>query len=380
MKLNIQELKDIMTKISLAVEKTKINPKSGWIELETKNNNLNFKVGSYDYYLEVSIDTQKETNEEIHVTILAETFIPLIAKLDTEYAEFTVRENTLIVETEINTYTFPILKDGDECKCVDKIKFEQTRHEEIKINGEDLSTVASVNAKGLVDVVFKKDIQQFVYVDNQGALTFTENMYVNNFKNIVVGEFKFLLNITQAKLLEIFKNEKNVEIKIEQKPTFEDEPTNTNKIQLQTKGIILILITQNEDIVNKFPAIKLRALAENKEQTHIIIDKKKLDKALARLMVFDKKFDITVIDYSKLVFKENELELVSIKNKNNERIPYINSQNAIYHESIIRFADLVKQLKTITSNELDISYGSRPAIVLNGNAQQIIPEIIMRKE
>ena len=46
MKLNIQELKDIMTKISLAVEKTKINPKSGWIELETKNNNLNFKVGS----------------------------------------------------------------------------------------------------------------------------------------------------------------------------------------------------------------------------------------------------------------------------------------------------------------------------------------------
>ena len=334
MKLNIQELKDIMTKIRLAVEKTKINPKSGWIELETKNNNLNFKVGSYDYYLEVSIDTQKETNEEIHVTILAETFIPLIAKLDTEYAEFTVRENTLIVETEINTYTFPILKDGDECKCVDKIKFEQTRHEEIKINGEDLSTVASVNAKGLVDVVFKKDIQQFVYVDNQGALTFTENMYVNNFKNIVVGEFKFLLNITQAKLLEIFKNEKNVEIKIEQKPTFEDEPTNTNKIQLQTKGIILILITQNEDIVNKFPAIKLRALAENKEQTHIIIDKKKLDKALARLMVFDKKFDITVIDYSKLVFKENELELVSIKNKNNERIPYINSQNAIYHESL----------------------------------------------
>ena len=380
MKLNIQELKDIMTKISLAVEKTKINPKSGWIELETKNNNLNFKVGSYDYYLETSIDTQKETNEEIHVTILAETFIPLIAKLDTEYAEFMVRENTLVVETEINTYTFPILKDGDECKCVDKIKFEQTKYEEIKINGEDLSTVASVNAKGLVDVVFKKDIQQFVYVDNQGALTFTENMYVNNFKNIVVGEFKFLLNITQAKLLEIFKNEKTVEIKIEQKPTFEGEPTNTNKIQLQTKGIILILITQNEDVVNKFPAIKLRALAENKEQTHIIIDKKKLDKALARLMVFDKKFDITVMDYSKLVFKENELELVSIKNKNNERIPYINSQNAIYHESIIRFADLVKQLKTITSNELDISYGSRPAIVLNGNVQQIIPEIIMRGE
>jgi D-lyxose ketol-isomerase len=140
----------------------------------------------------------------------------------------------------------------------------------------------------------------------------------------------------------------------------------------------LILTTQDQNKVDKFPSIKLRALAENIEQTHVVIDKKQLDKALARLMVFDKKFDITVMDYSKIVFKDNEMELVSIKNKNFEKIPYISSQNVVNHESIIRFADLVKQLRAIVSKDIDISFGSRPAIVLNSNIKQVIPEIRLK--
>ena len=66
---------------------------------------------------------------------------------------------------------------------------------------------------------------------------------------------------------------------------------------------------------------------------------------------------------------------MSVKNKNSEKLKYISSQNVVEHESMIRFADLVKQLKAITSKEVDISYGSRPAIVLNGNVKQLIPEI-----
>ena len=110
----------------------------------------------------------------------------------------------------------------------------------------------------------------------------------------------------------------------------------------------------------------------------MIIDRKTLDKALARLMVFDKKFDILVLDYSKIVFKENELELVSVKNKNFEIIPYVSSQNVVEKTSIIRFADLVKQLKVCNSKEVDISYNQRPVLIINnGDVKQIIPECII---
>lgn len=381
MKLNIKELKELTSKLSLAVEKSKLNPKSGWIELETFNKGLNFKVSSYDYYLESTITFENEISSEdaFHVTILAETFIPLISKLDAE--EITVYEklNSLIIETDLSSYTFPIIKELGETKSVDVIDFEPTDDKVIELNGDDVASVATVNVKGLVNAVFAKEIQQFIYVDNKGALTFTENMYVNEFANTYSDEFKFLLNITQAKLLEIFSGENKVKLQFECKPAYSDQPTLTTKLCLSTDRIKLVLIAQNQDFTEKFPAVKLRLLSENEEHTHVVLNKKLLDRALARLMVFDKKFDITVLDYSKLVFKQDYLELVSIKNKNSEKIPYTSSQNVVEHESIIRFADLINQLKAVTSDDLDISYGSRPAIVINSNIKQIIPEIVVKR-
>ena len=379
MKLDIKDLKNLVSKLNLAIEKSKVNPKSGWIELEADNESVNFKVSNYDYYLEVSVLANEFIPDEdkFHVTILADTFIPLVSKLDVNEVNVYEKLNSLIVETDNSSYTFPVIKELGKTKCLDVIEFNPTDGG-FQIDSRDLESIANVNANGIADSIITKDIQQFIYVDNVGALTFTENIYVNDFKHPTSGEFKFLLNVTQAKLLNIFKGENIVLLDIEQEETYDTCQTLSNKISLSNDKIRLVMVTQQQDIVDKFPSIRLRALAENDENTHIVVDKKLLDKALTRLMVFDKKFDITVMDYSKLVFKENELELVSIKNKNFEKIPYISSQNVVEHESVIRFADLVKQLKAVTSKEIDISYGSRPAIVINSNVKQVIPEIHVR--
>lgn len=380
MRLNIKELKALMSRISLAVEKSKINPKSGWIELETIGDKVSFKVANYDYYLKASIDVGSQISDadKFHVTILAETFIPLISKLDVDSVDVCEKLNSLILETEQSQYTFPIIKEFGNVKCVDSIEFNPTSDKVVTIGGDELTSVATANANGLVNAMFSQEIQQFIYVDEIGALTFTENMYVNDFKVPANGSFKLLLTATQAKLLKIFSGEKEVSMQFEQVPTFSVTQTTTNKVYLTSPNIELILICQNQDMTDKFPSIKLRALGSNEEHTHVVVDRKLLDRALSRLMVFDKKFDITVMDYSKLVFKKDHLELVSIKNKNYEIIPYISEQNAVEHESIIRFADLVGQLKAISGNTLDISYGSRPAIVINSNVKQVIPEIRVR--
>lgn len=376
MQLNIKELKKLMSKISLAVEKSKINPKSGWIEIEALSDKIIFKVSNYNYYLQVSTDLVNNDNL-FHVTLLAETFIPLISKLDDDFINVYEKLNSLIVETSTGSYTFPLIKELGKTKLLDKIDFNATS-DKINIDGKDLSTVATINSKGLISAMFAKEVQQYIYIDNIGAITFTENIYVNNFKNPCSKEFKILLTGSQSKLLEIFEDSTNTLIQFENVPTYNKVSTLTNKVCISSDDIQLILIAQPLDLTEEFPSIRLRALAENTLNTHVVVDKKLLDKALARLMIFDKSFDISVLDYSKIVFKDNHLELESIKNKNYENIPYISSQNVVEHESIIRFADLVKQLKAITSKELDISYGDRPAIVLNGNVRQLIPEIITK--
>ncbi len=373
MRLNIKELKSIVSKLNLAIEKTKINPKSGWIELMCDGDKLDLKVANYDYYLKASVPLD-DIDSNLHATILSDTFIPLVSKLEDDYINIEERTNSLIFTTNSNEYTFPIIKELGKVKSIDSIKFN-CKSSFAALSGNDLSTVSTTNAKGLLDSVFSNELQQYIYVDNIGAITFTENIYINDFTQPTDNKFKFLLNSTQAKLLDIFRDIDNVRVYVEEKESF--DASSAIKVLFESDNLHLVVVTQNIDVTEKFPSIRLRSIANNDNNIHVILDKKKLDKALARLMVFDKKFDITVMNYSKLVFGLDSVKLVSIKNNNYEIIPYISNTNAIEHESMIRFADLIKQLKAINSKEIDISYGNGKAIVINGNIKQLIPEISM---
>ncbi len=375
MKVNITELKNIVAKMNLAIEKTKLNPKSGWIELESfEDNTMTLKVSNYDYYLEAVIPIECDNSDKIHATIVSDTFVPLVAKLDDDYVEMFERMNALIFKTSNSEFTFPIIKELDDVKSVDVIKFRDTV-DNIILSGNDLSSVATINTKGFVDSVFSNEIQQFIYVDQEGALTYTENLYVNTFKRLGNKDFKILLNVTQAKLLEVFNSIDEVELMIDSSANYDY----ASKIKFKANNISLVLVIQSQALTDTYPSIRLRKLASVSHVTHVILDKKAVDKALARLMVFDKKFGIEVMLYSKLVFKENEVQFVSITNKNFERIPYISSENAFEHESIIRFSDLMKQLKAMNSKTLDVSYGTTPALAINSGEGlvQLIPEILI---
>lgn len=379
MKINISGLKSIVEKLNLAVEKSTLNPKSGWIEMvEEDNGILSVYVGNFDYFVEASVKcVDGEENSGMHVTVSSDTFIPLVSKLDDGDAEFRCTKNTLIVETDSGEYTFPIIKEAGVAKSVDRISFNDGDAVEHILSGEDVSSIASINAKGLIDSLFSREIQQYIYVDPIGAITFTENIYINDFNGSENGgsDFKFLLNGTQAKLMKIFDKSRSVNVKILEKDY--DSPIKVKfTIFNDDTNISLVVVTQPKSTVDKFPSIKLRQLSSAVSETHAVIDKKKLEKALQRLMVFDKKFDITVLNYSKLVFGVDEVKLVSIKNNNYEVVKYSSSQNTTEHESIIRFADLVNQLKAVQGRDIDISYGQSPAITINSyRLKQLIPEV-----
>lgn len=379
-RLGTSNLKKIIAKLNLAVEKSKLNPKSGWIEIETQSNGkMLIKVGNYDYYLESTVPFEADSEEEaIHATVTAETFIPLVSKLDDGDIKLSEQLNSLVITTPKSEYTFPIIKDMGKVKSIDAIKFNPTQCTRTTLKGYEVASIADKNAKGLLDALFSREVQQFVFVDNKGALTYTENIYINDFDGRDDAEeqepFSFLLNITQAKLLKVFEEFGSVGIAVEYATDYEAP----YKVEFSVDDVIrLVVIVQSKQLTEKFPSIRLRKLASAVSNTHVILDKKEFEKALNRLMVFDKKFDITVLNYSKFVWGTDSVKLVSIKNHNYEVVPYVQSENASEHESIIRFADIVNQLKAVQSKEIDISYGDSPAIVINSDGlEQLIPEIV----
>ena len=177
--VRVEELKKTVAKLNGTIiesdnkiEKSKINPKSGWIELESRDNGtVGVKVGNYDYYLEASIPFEQVDEEGFHATVTAETFVPLVSKLETECVEISERLNALILTTKNAEYTFPIIKELGKVKSIDAIAFNPVRCIRSSITGAQTASIADTNAKGLMDSLFSKDVQQFVYVDNDGALT-----------------------------------------------------------------------------------------------------------------------------------------------------------------------------------------------------------------
>jgi len=360
----------------MGLEKSNVNPSASWIELESDNDIIVIKIANSDYFLKSHVKNYSENTDSIHATIDSNTFVNIVAKLDVEDIEIHVENNALILTTKNNQYTFPIIKENGVDFVLKEIDFSIENEKNLTLTGKDLESVADSNAQGFVDATFSKEIQQYIFVDNIGALTFTDNIYINNFNAPSEVEFSALLNVMQAKLLKMFSSSEVVNVTVG-----DSVPSGVKKIKLvsESPNIVLVLNTQSQQTVNQFPAEKIRSLSVGSDNTHVVLNKSKLEKALNRLMVFDKKFDITVLDYSKFVFEKNKVKLISVKNHNFEILEYDfpceNVDEDFQYNAIIRFADMLNQLKAIQSESIDVSFGNGKAIVINSTIKQIIPEI-----
>jgi len=381
-KIKTKQLQSLLSKLNVAVEKTAFKPSSGWVHINIDTNGkILLQVSNFDYYVEASFEAESESNEALIATVEAETFIPLVSKLTKEYLNVRIDDNgkALILSTDSNLYTFPlqINQSTGEVAEVPAINFDAIHYSIDEIPGKCIASITNINAKGFSDdSKLKKAYQSFVYVDNVGAVTFTGPIYINDFHYESVDEeegFKILLNEGQSKLLSIFGDEEKVFVEVER--TSDDNAK--RKARFLGANMRITYIVQPNSLTNEFPAEKIRNIVSS--DTHVVVDREEFIKALARLMVFDKKFNSTVMDYSKIEWKEKECKLVSVKSKNFEVIPYINAENAFEHESIIRFADLIGILKVFTSKEIDMSYGSSPAITINAEEfKQLVPEVVKR--
>lgn len=369
--VDISRLKAVAAKLNAVIEKSKINPKAGWVELETSEKELLFKASNYDYYFCANMPVEALEGASLHCTVSADTFIPLVAKLEEKSANLSVGPNVLLVTTGTSEYSFPLLKEAGQVKRIEEIPFIDRGAKSFTLPSKVLRSIAELNTRGVVSAEVCRDIQRYIYVDGKGAITFTDSVYLNDF-SVDYGQFRFLLTVSQAKLLNILAGDGDATILLREGVS-EASPLGVKVIG---EGFFLVFCTQPPEKVMQFPAIRLRGLADMGSESHVILDKKSLEKALTRLMVFDKKWDASVLNYSQLEFSENALKLVSVRSKNYETLTYKSSVSPEKRVVILRFADLLQQIKLLTSKEVDISYGTSPAIVINApEMKQLIPEI-----
>lgn len=368
-KLNTNLLKDLTSKISKGIEGERTVRVSELLELTVSNNKLFLAVTNTQFYLTIELTNNLETTEDLHVTVDADTFIKLIQKTTSQDIYLSEDNGNLIFKGN-GDYIFPLeLDQNGGIKVLPKIDIKEDKTFEIL--GDTLYSIYSFGTHELVNDVPVDVVQKYYYLDNLGAITYTESPYINNF-NLSVP-FKVLINDRLAQLFSLFRGQKVI-------VGLSKEAVNNlyqNKISFTSGNIKLISYLPDDSLIDKYPATECRTLQQNPYPGKVSINRLDLADALDRLNIFStKEGNVVYKKVGQLNFTNEGLEIISIIDKNKEFIPYQEKMDFYTYSCYMNLSQLQRHAKASSENNININYGNELCLMfIKDNYSQIIVEM-----
>ena len=367
LKTNI--IKDLTSKINKGIEGEKTVRVSELLELEVINDKLILSVTNTQFYLSIELSNQVNSVDSLHVTIDADTFIKLVSKTTTDEIILDTKDGNLLYKGN-GEYIFPLeLDQNGEIKTLPKIEINP--QSTFDIMGDTLYSIYSFGSHELVNDVPVDAVQKYYYVDNLGAITYTESPYLNNF-NLPVP-FRALINDRLAQLFSLFRN-KRVSVGISKEV---NDGLYQNKISFTCENLSLVSYLPDDSIINKYPANECRQLQSNPYPGKVTINRALLADALDRLNIFSVKDGNVVLKKAgKINFTNDGLEIISIVDKNKEFIPYVNKDNYYSYSCYMNLSQLQRHAKANSVINIEVNYGNDLSIMFTkDNYAQIIVEM-----
>lgn len=368
-KIKTNLIKELTSKINKGIEGERTVRISELLELSIVNNKLILAVTNTQFYLTIELANGLQADDNLHVTIDADTFIKLVSKTTTD--EITLSEdNGNLVFKGNGDYIFPLeLDQNGQIKTLPVIDINEDQT--FEISGDTLYSIYSFGGCELVNDVPVDAVQKYYYVDNLGAITYTESPYLNNF-NINLP-FRILLNDRLAQLFTLFRGQKVI-------VGLSKEQNNNiyqNKISFTCGSVKLISYIPDDSILNKYPANECRMLQDNPYPGKVSISRISLANALDRLNIFSiKDGNVIYKKAGKLNFTNEGLEIISVMDKNKEFIPYQDKTQYYSYSCYMNLSQLLRHAKANTEANINVNYGNDLCIMFSkDNYNQIIVEM-----
>lgn len=361
-------IKDLTSKINKGIEGERTVRISELLELSVQNNKLLLSVTNTQFYLSIEV-AQDLQEEALHVTVDADSFIKLVSKTTSDKIYLTTKDGNLIFKGN-GEYIFPLeLEQDGSVKELPKI--EMIPQQSFDIMGDTLYSIYSFGNNELVNDVPVDTVQKYYYVDNMGAITYTESPYINNFN--IDTPFKVLINDRLAQLFGLFRGQK-VKVSLSKE---NNDTLYQNKIMFECNNIKLTSYLPDDTLVNKYPSNQCRMLEQNPYPGKIVINRSALANALDRLNIFSLKDGNVVFKKAgQLNFTSEGLEIISVLDKNKEIIPYIDKPKYFAYTCYMNLSQLLRHSKASNETTLEINYGNELCIMFTkDNYSQIIVEM-----
>lgn len=370
MVININELKELCNKILPAVDTSEHSILTDTLELTTADGFIEINVSNSEYHVKAKMPIT--TNISINATVNASLFLKLISQMTSETIEFSIDDSSLTVVGN-GTYNIPLIYDDDKILEIPEINIDNITST-FNINSDILLSILNYNSKELNKPIITKPVQKFYYVDNEGCITSTSGLCINNFN--LEKPIKMLLSSKVVKLFKLFDSNQNVKFTYGIDLLFDDiyQP----KVKFETNNIIITAkLPSDTSLISQINAKAMRDATNIDNPYSILVNKTSLLQAINRFMLFgSNSFIDQICDFE---FNQTGFTLSNSRNKNSEELNYMNNselpENFKYKASL-NLIDLKNIVDTYSDTVIQFRFGSGTSFILKrGSVDNVIFEL-----
>ena len=370
--LRIESLQEACKNILAAVDNNELSAITETLELVTKGNFLYINVTNREYFAQVKIDINEEI--DFHATVNATLFLKLISQVTTDTVEIDIKDTYITVKAN-GTYKIPLIFDGEKLLELPEIKIENPTNQ-FNIPSSILKSILNYNSKELLKGTISKPVQKLYYVDDQGAITFTNGACVNSFT--LEQPIKLLFNNRLVKLFKLF-NDENVKFTLGFDSISED--IIQTKVRFESSSIVLTAILSCDDsLLMSVPVAAIRGRAHGEYPYSVNVNKYDMLQTINRLLLFNSvggSNKEVIKPYSTFEFGKDSVTIYDINKENKEIVNYNNSviECEEGYTAILDLIELKMTLENCAEQYLNIHFGDHTAMVITrGQIANVVPE------
>lgn len=369
--LRIEKLQEACKNILTAVDNNELSAITETLELVTDGTCLFINVTNREYFAQVRIEMNEEVN--LHATVNATLFLKLISQVTTDTVQLDVKDNYLIVKAN-GTYKLPLIFDGEQLLKLPPINIENVTNE-FNIESAILKSILLYNSKELTKGTISKPVQKLYYVDQHGAITFTNGACVNSFT--LEQPVKLLFNNRLVKLFKLFDGGA-VKFTLGYDSIAEDIVQ--TKVRFESNNIVLTAILSCDDtLLSSVPVNAIRGRATNMYAYSVNVNKDLLLQTINRLLLFNSTSGSKEVikPYSTFEFGKDQVTIYDVNKENKEVISYNNTllNCGDPYVAILDLVELKVTLESCSEQYLNLNFGDGSAFVLTrGHVSNVIPE------
>ena len=364
MVLNTKEFKEACQTILYAIDTKGASLYTETLELVASGQVLNLNVTNRAYFATVKFSLQEGC--EFRAAVNAKKFLSLISKITTNTVDLSVNKNSLVV-TANGKYTLPMIYNNDQLIKLPRIEMGEITNE-MDIQNSILQSILVNNSKELTRGLPTKPVQEYYYIDELGAITFTTGACVNSFT--LPKEIKLLLSDKVVKLFKLFKGDGSVKFTMGQSAVYDD--TIQTKVCFKNDKVELTTKLTDSSLITGVPVSAIRGMANKTFPYTMVLEKEAMSQALNRVMIFNS--DDT--DYGNISVKGCNFTISDFNNGSYETIQSTSEPvNVSEYNMILNLKALKSILDGCEEDYLTMCFGDNKAVVFKKNSiTDLIPE------